>query len=1102
MGGAAIKVSGDALKDPRFRKVIDKLKASSDRAAKHPPAGQKAAEAQAAAQSPPNEQVAGARANQVSAVKEAEGPKPQKNEFLELLRAQIEQAMPKTLDDADHFMKGGEKEEIRSAVSGNVQQQSQAATGPTQQAANAPPDTASVPARAATAMKDEAQPPLPQVIGAEGMPEPKPQAEVQKLSDAPKEADKQLQDAKVTPQQLQKANDPRFSAVLSERSNVQKVAAAAPNRFRAQEQGTLSRAANLANADARTGVASLGAVRGRQHAHVKSRQQLARERDEKRRKEVADRIQSIFDKTKQNVDAKLASLETDVMAMFDAGADAALNTMKEWSNQKIDDYKDDRYSGITGKGRWIADLFRDTPQGIKDILKQARGVFTSEMDKLVVRVSALVEQRLAEAKAEVGKGEAEIKGYVASLPRDLQAVGRAAQQQVQERFNELRQGIDDKKNDLAQKLAQKYKEAHDKADEALKKLEEENAGALKKFADAVVAVIKAILEFKEKLMAVLKKGADAIGLILDDPIGFLGNLLRAIKQGFNQFVGNIWEHLKAGFMKFLFGSLAETGVEVPADLSLPSILKLVLQILGLTWDRIRAKAVKLLGERTVSLLEKLYEYIQVLIQGGPAALWEKVKEDLANLKQMAIDAIQDWLITTIIKAAITKLVSMFNPVGAIIQAVITIYNVVMFVVERAQQIMALIEAIVNSISAIASGAIDSAANWIEQALARFVPVVIALLARLLGVSGITEKIKQIILKVQSAVDKAIDKVIAKIVGFVKKLFGRGEGKKEEGNELPKEKVEKSVDMAGEGHHVYADTETGEIEISFASALQKRLSAALPAAKTEVNGAAKGTPIYKNKAAIVGVLSKAEADSDKKKLKADWKAGSRGKTGDPRLYLKQFLDRMVVPVVADLKKLSTYNIKALDHIVGPVPSRQLPNGYDVRAKLYERGSSWKSERADWLDNTAIPALKKKIKAIVNGPPSTLAARRGQLINLILNGKAPKHWEPAFDNGKLKDTWVDNVAWDVDHAIPLAQHWQTQGYKVGDAPRWAVCIDRKHFDLLTASANRSKGGGGFTYAAQPAVNQTFTSIYAEGGAQSARTIDDKPFLDAATKKPIPG
>jgi phage-related protein len=137
---------------------------------------------------------------------------------------------------------------------------------------------------------------------------------------------------------------------------------------------------------------------------------------------------------------------------------------------------------------------------------------------------------------------------------------------------------------------------------------------------------------------------------------------------------------------------------------------------------------------------------------------------------------QDWLITTIIKSAATKIAMMFNPVGAIIQAIMMIYRTVMFFIENIDRILDFVEAIIESVYNIATGAIGSAADWIEKALARTVPVIIAFLARLLGLSGIADKIKGFILKTQSRVDKAIDKVIDKIVGGIKKLFGRREGR--------------------------------------------------------------------------------------------------------------------------------------------------------------------------------------------------------------------------------------------------------------------------------------------------------------------------------------
>jgi len=146
----------------------------------------------------------------------------------------------------------------------------------------------------------------------------------------------------------------------------------------------------------------------------------------------------------------------------------------------------------------------------------------------------------------------------------------------------------------------------------------------------------------------------------------------------------------------------------------------------------RAKAVKLIGERAVTVIETLVKYVKTLIQGGPAALWEQIKSDLSDLKGMVIDAIQNYIVTTVAQRAIAKLVTLFNPVGAIVQAVLAIYDTVTFLIEKASQIMALVEAVINSVSAIASGAIGGAANWIEQALARTIPVVIGFLAQFAG----------------------------------------------------------------------------------------------------------------------------------------------------------------------------------------------------------------------------------------------------------------------------------------------------------------------------------------------------------------------------------
>ncbi|MEP6901467.1 MAG: hypothetical protein ABJA66_06930 [Actinomycetota bacterium] len=768
--------------DPRFQRVKDKVGQKATQLKKHPPAKQKANEAAKAAKGPPNEKSGGAKANKVDTLKDTKAETPPADSFLTVLRAEIDKVMPKNLEDSTNFMEGGAESEMKGAVGGNVKDQKETASGDLNKASKSPPNEGGVPVKPVEAVPPDPNVPVSPVNGGEGMPAPKPEAEItEKQTKA--DAQTAIKENRLDGKRLEN-KDPRFAAVKSEKGNVDKTADASPDKYRAGEKQALGKANAQANVTGRTGMIALTSVKNKSKSAVTTRQDAQKKKDELSRKAVTDRIEAIYTETKIKVDENLNSLERDVMAIFDSGSSSAISSFKANTNREIDDFKDDRYSGLSGKAQWVIDKFKDTPPEIKKIIQKNLQTFTKNMDNLAVRVAGLVDKRLNNAKTDIDGGQAKIKAFVAGLPKDLKSVGQEAEKAMDSRFNEMRDGIESKKNDLAQKLAEKYKAATDQANELAKKIEDENKGAFKKLADAIGEVIKIILEFKDKLMALLKKAADAIELILDDPIGFLGNLIGAVKLGVNQFINNIWTHLKAGFMKWLFGSLADAGIEIPTDLSLVSIFKLVMGVLGITYAKMRAKAVKLLGPTAVAVIEKLVEYVGDLISGGPAKLWEHVKADIGDLYAMVIDAIQSWLIETVIKQAAIKLLSFFNPAGAFVQAILAIYNTVVFIIENAAKIMAFVEAVINSVSSIAQGAIGTAANWIEQALANTIPLVIGFLARLIGLGGISKKIKEFIEKVQTKVDQAIDKAIAKVVGVVKKLFGKmtGKGKKDVGSD--------------------------------------------------------------------------------------------------------------------------------------------------------------------------------------------------------------------------------------------------------------------------------------------------------------------------------
>jgi hypothetical protein len=755
--------------DPRYKRVMTQLKQGAAKTKAHPPASKKAAEAAKAAKGPPNERVAGGKAKQVDKIKEAKEGKPEQSSFLAMLRAEIEKVMPKTLGQTENF--DSTAQQMKGGLKGNVSQQKEKSTQDVSGASKQAPSPAGE-AKAGEALPKEGATQAPKVDAAEGMPAPKSDADVS-LKDSKQDVTDEFKQNDIDPKSLPKANDPRFNAADAASKEVVKNADAGPAKYRAAEKATLSATASKAASATKVGAAQMVGVKTGGNAKVLTRQQQQKAKDEAKRKEVVDKIESIYTATKGRVEAKLNALDGEVNGIFDRGVDAALSRMTKFVNDKIFDYKLRRYLSIplVGLARWIRDQALGLPDEVNAFYDQGRAMFQGLMDALIVKVANLVEQRLKEAKGEVAKGQAEIKAYVGTLSPDLQKVGQQAQADVNNRFKELENSIDEKKNALAQSLAQKYKEGFDKANEALKAIQDSNKGMVQAFLEKLGEVIKALLEFKAKLMAILKKGADTIKLILNDPIGFVGNLIAAVKGGVSAFAGNIKKHLATGFNKWLFGNLPP-GVAIPSDLSLLSIFKLVMGVLGITPEGLKAKATKLIGARNMAIITKVIEYVMILIRGGPAALWEQVKADLSSLKDMVIEAIKSWIITTIVQQAIAKIVSMFNPAGAIIQAIMAIYNIVMFVVERAAQIMEFVESVINSIHAIATGSIGGAIKKVETALGNAVPILIGFLARLIGLGGISQKVRDFITKVQAKVDAAIDKVLKKIVDAVKKLLAK------------------------------------------------------------------------------------------------------------------------------------------------------------------------------------------------------------------------------------------------------------------------------------------------------------------------------------------
>lgn len=277
------------------------------------------------------------------------------------------------------------------------------------------------------------------------------------------------------------------------------------------------------------------------------------------------------------------------------------------------------------------------------------------------------------------------------------------------------------------------------------------------------------------IMPYIRRAAGAFRTIIANPIGFVRNLVRAGIQGFRQFASNILTHLRASLIGWLTGAMGAANVYIPQAFTLQEIIKFVLSVLGLTWQNIRSKLVRVAGENVVTAMETGFDIVVTLVRDGPAAAWERIRESLANLREMVMEQIMAFVQNNIVTAAITRLVSMLNPAGAFIQAIIAIYNTVMFFVERLRQIAQVATAFIDSIAAIASGAIAAAANRVEQTMAGLLTLVISFLARLVGLGRVSDAITNIINRIRAPIDRALDRIVDWIVRLGQRFMSAARG---------------------------------------------------------------------------------------------------------------------------------------------------------------------------------------------------------------------------------------------------------------------------------------------------------------------------------------
>ena len=1110
--------------DPKFQSLKKDVGGQAKAAKAHPPAGAEVKKAQDAAVAPPDDKDAQAKAAQADKMAAAKPAGFDKAAFIAAVNAAVAKQAPQNLDEADKFATSGKADQVKAEVLGEVTSGKDTSAKDVTERTKEAPDPSKAVEKPVTPLPEAPAPPaLATPDPRKATPDKAPPEQTDLRADQC-ETQGKMTEAGVTEDQLAQSNEPEFTGALAAKQDGEQHTAAAPAAVRESEAGQLAAVTGSAQASGQAAMAGMTGARSTSGQKGQASKAATKSKDEQDRARITGEIKAIFDETKTKVEGVLGALDDQVAKKFETGEAQAKAAFTADHQARMKRYKDERYDGLTGAARWAYDLFADLPAEANNLFLEAKKVYESRMQGVISDIADFVGQKLGEAKQLIADGRTRVRQKVESQSPALRKIAGEAAKEFGGQFDDLEKSVDEKQQSLVEDLAQKYSEARNAVDDEIKALQAENKGLWSKAKEAVGGAIETILKLKDMLLGVLARAAGAIELIIKKPIEFLGNLVNAVKTGVMNFGANIVQHLKDGLKGWLLGNLASAGIEIPETLDAKGILKMVMSLLGLTWASVRARILRFIPEPVLAKLEQTFEVVKILITEGVPGLWRWVIEKLGDLKEMVLGQIKEFVIEKIVKAGITWIISMLNPAAAFIKACKAIYDIVMFFVDKAAQIKEFVDSVLDSVESIARGGAGAVAGLIERTLAKALPMVLGFMASLLGLGGISEKIKSILEKVQAPVGKVIDTVVGTIVKAGKKVWSKlksvGSKAKEKAlgaldwiaQKIGLKRIAKPFTMtSGEPHTLTAVAAESGLTVNIASALAGDIKVVIPIAEREAQKlpAAERGPALAQLGLVKGAMSQVTAVGQEwKKRKNDEQDRTRkiidervkkGKItaaeapAEQRKLLDAAEQRLYQPVevlLADLL-VPLRGLKSMDQFLArPAGRRSLPDGYDVRAKLYERGSGWATKSADKRE-VEKARLIANVDDILAGGYTKRARER--IKWLLDRDKLPKNALDLFDAKKLTSKHVKNTDYAIDHKVPLAQHWKQSGSKSGDSVRQEFCVRESNWNFITSSANSSYSGSGHQFGQKAYVETSFSSSYADGGIPNAKRIDGIPMLD---------
>ena len=507
-------------------------------------------------------------------------------------------------------------------------------------------------------------------------------------------------------------------------------------------------------------------------------------------------------------------------------------------------------NGVIIGARSIAQVAERGKNRVRSILKPIEGVAGGLVNSIMGVANGIVQFAMRGVEMLGGYAKKLIEPAAQAMRRATTQIGGFVQKKIQPFMQQVRSGV--------QKVAQNAREASQNAVQGLV-INGVNAvttvvrQVFKTAIDLIDALIlkplAALMELAELLMRLMSSAGGVLDQILEDPFAFIKNLFSGLGQGFSSFAGNIGLHLQNGLQNFLLGALGSTPIELPQSFDLEGILSIATQLMGLSYQQLRERGVKKLGESNVAMLEQGVEavktgkegdfgqnQIQNQLQGNPliaqaAGLFQAFRQgakgvikffsniNFNGLMGMVIEGVQSYLMEKVVSVAIPKIVAYFTPgAGWVLAAIDAFKMIYTLFIENAQKLAALVEGFSQSIIGAANRDVSKAAKSLESGLAQTFPMLIQVLADWLGVGDIGKTIQKFLNNGVAWVNQTIGPVIDSVIDTVASLFSE---MMPGGNLEAKNEATGKASNKAESSHSFTD-----------SAVTSTLGGLLPGAKGE------------------------------------------------------------------------------------------------------------------------------------------------------------------------------------------------------------------------------------------------------------------------------